>query len=335
LYTTPANVNSGGTWQLVAKSSGDTQGIAAVSANIANIATAQNEGPRGTVNGGDPAGFGVFSNTVLNPGRLIVIGQAPLASLGAGEEQSVFYGVGTLANGAPNYPGKPAGTNSIGPLFTSLTSVQDVPWGLDDSLGNPAWNGAALLASGTFAPGLTPDFFAGSTGSVFTTVGTSNSYGNISDPVALTTVVRTNFTSAGDADYNDNGVVDAADYVLWRNTLGQTGAGLPADGDGSGTIDQPDYTLWRSRFGLPGGAGAGAGAGLSGSVVPEPASLFLLAVAVMFLIALHRAQRQMQARQLVPTTTIRRGGLCVVAQAPQPFRGATLSDPDTLIRAPY
>jgi hypothetical protein len=27
-------------------------------------------------------------------------------------------------------------------------------------------------------------------------------------------------------DYNHNGIVDAADYTVWRDTLGQTGAGL-------------------------------------------------------------------------------------------------------------
>ena len=32
-------------------------------------------------------------------------------------------------------------------------------------------------------------------------------------------------------DYNGDGVVDAADYTVWRDTFGQTGADLAADGD--------------------------------------------------------------------------------------------------------
>ncbi len=75
-------------------------------------------------------------------------------------------------------------------------------------------------------------------------------------------------------DYNHNGVVDAADYVAWRDTLTQTvsPAGSGADGDGSGTIDAGDYSFWRARFGdVVAGAGAGQLA------VPEPSSVGLLA----------------------------------------------------------
>jgi hypothetical protein len=58
-------------------------------------------------------------------------------------------------------------------------------------------------------------------------------------------------------DYDKNGAVDAADYVMWRITMGQSVAAFTgADGDGSGTIDQADYEFWRARFGdqLPGAA---------------------------------------------------------------------------------
>jgi hypothetical protein len=49
-------------------------------------------------------------------------------------------------------------------------------------------------------------------------------------------------------DYNENTVVDAADYTVWRDTFGST-SDLRADGDGSGMIDQGDYTYWKNRFG--------------------------------------------------------------------------------------
>jgi hypothetical protein len=49
-------------------------------------------------------------------------------------------------------------------------------------------------------------------------------------------------------DYNFNGIVDAADYVLWRKLLAST-TDLRADGSGNAAVDQPDYDLWQSNFG--------------------------------------------------------------------------------------
>jgi hypothetical protein len=58
-------------------------------------------------------------------------------------------------------------------------------------------------------------------------------------------------------DYNQNGTVDAADYVVWRKT----------DGSSAG------YNLWRNNFGEPAGSGSGASAN---ATVPEPATLVML-----------------------------------------------------------
>lgn len=70
-------------------------------------------------------------------------------------------------------------------------------------------------------------------------------------------------------DYNDNGVVDAADYTLWRDQLGQTGFSNSADGDANGIVDQADYLIWRNNFGLSNAAPGSA------SSVPEPCSVTL------------------------------------------------------------
>jgi hypothetical protein len=52
-------------------------------------------------------------------------------------------------------------------------------------------------------------------------------------------------------DFNGNGEVDAADYVVWRNNFGQPAypAGSGADGNQSGHIDAGDLDFWRARFG--------------------------------------------------------------------------------------
>jgi hypothetical protein len=72
-------------------------------------------------------------------------------------------------------------------------------------------------------------------------------------------------------DYNGNGTVDAADYVVWRDNLDGT-ATLPNDST-PGMVTQEDYTVWRMNFGLGGSAGAGS-AGLS-HVVPEASTILL------------------------------------------------------------
>ena len=73
-------------------------------------------------------------------------------------------------------------------------------------------------------------------------------------------------------DYNGDNFVDAADYVVWRRSLGESGIGLAADGSGNGTVGQSDYDLWRARFETI------LGAASSSSIVPEPGTLSLAAV---------------------------------------------------------
>jgi Carbohydrate family 9 binding domain-like len=62
-------------------------------------------------------------------------------------------------------------------------------------------------------------------------------------------------------DYNGNGAVDAADFVVWRENPAAHG------GDPAG------YNTWRTNFGRTSGAGSGLG---GGTVSPEPATLALL-----------------------------------------------------------
>ncbi len=56
-------------------------------------------------------------------------------------------------------------------------------------------------------------------------------------------------------DFNANGVVDSADYVIWRDTLG-TMSTLNGNGNETGAsanlVDAADYTLWRANFGSTG-----------------------------------------------------------------------------------
>ena len=277
-YSNPMDTGSGGAWSLVGKSS--NFGIVGLDVRLTNIATSANAAPRGTVNGSDAAGFNIFADSTFATYRDLSIGQAPILPLPSGDEQGAFYGVGQFANGAPNYPSKPGGTMSEGPSIASLTATIGIPWATGDAFSDANWLNGALLATGTFTTGVTPAFVAGSSGNVFTSLGTSTDFGTIAG-ATLSTIVRSNFVP-GSADYNHNGIVDAADYILWRHTLGQSVTpGTGADGNGDGTINQPDYNLWRAHFGLA--SGAGSGASLSTSAVPEPLSgLLAMIAAVVF-----------------------------------------------------
>ena len=57
-------------------------------------------------------------------------------------------------------------------------------------------------------------------------------------------------------DYNNNGIVDVVDYVVWRNVRGQS---VPArtgpDGSGNGLVDQADYNIWRGKLRPHGSSG--------------------------------------------------------------------------------
>lgn len=62
-------------------------------------------------------------------------------------------------------------------------------------------------------------------------------------------------------DYNLNGVVDAADYISWRRSIG----------------GQSAYDAWRQRFAAAGGSGSGF---VEGPAVPEPSAAFFAVVAL-------------------------------------------------------
>ncbi|MGD9634201.1 MAG: hypothetical protein AB7G28_11370 [Pirellulales bacterium] len=79
-------------------------------------------------------------------------------------------------------------------------------------------------------------------------------------------------------DYNNNQVVDAADYTIWRNSEGREGTGLAADGDHNNRVDAADYAVWKSNFGDT--SGAGSKTENEAIVVPEPLAGVLLAVAL-------------------------------------------------------
>jgi hypothetical protein len=73
-------------------------------------------------------------------------------------------------------------------------------------------------------------------------------------------------------DYNDDGVVNAADYTVWRNSNGSNTT-LPND-QSPGSVLPVDYDVWRAHFGKSRGGNS--------SAVPESASLAIAALVIAF-----------------------------------------------------
>lgn len=88
-------------------------------------------------------------------------------------------------------------------------------------------------------------------------------------------------------DYNGDGQVDAADYTVWRDQLGQSGQFLAADGNNDGIISELDYGTWVANYGFNSNLNTAASLdtasfdGTSVQTVPEPYSLMLIAFGIL------------------------------------------------------
>jgi hypothetical protein len=109
-------------------------------------------------------------------------------------------------------------------------------------------------------------------------------------PVNLADTGQITIVPAGvPGDYNNNGVVDAADYAVWRDRLG-TATTLPNEVSGvtPGSVTNEDYAAWRARFGRTSGSGSGASLAFA-AAVPEPSSAIVLAAFALLMLLGTRA----------------------------------------------
>ena len=100
-------------------------------------------------------------------------------------------------------------------------------------------------------------------------------------------------------DYNDDGSVDAADYVVWRRHLGTTFT-LPHE-DPSATpndVTPEDYNVWRTHFGE--GTSIGTSLNSNSAVgVPEP-DMLSLAISTIVSVACLGRRRQSPSHAIAP-----------------------------------
>ena len=135
----------------------------------------------------------------------------------------------------------------------------------------------------------------------------------------------------GSGDYNNDGTVNAADYTVWRDHLGQSFA-LPNEDSTAtpGTVTVEDYNIWKTNFGHTGGGLVGeasfrtgvvhfvtSGPG-AGAAVPEPSSYALLLFGLSALAFYKRNVRSFASAricQIGGKNMARQLGLCMAAVA--------------------
>jgi arabinogalactan endo-1,4-beta-galactosidase len=174
------------------------------------------------------------------------------------ETNSPYQNINNVGD-ANQFPKTPAGQQLEFQTVNNI--IYNLPHG--DGEGTLWWYPEGVVPGANYNSGLTALFDSGN----------SACNGSGTNHCALPAMNVMNFLLTP-GDYNHDGIVNAADYTIWRDTLGST-TDLRADGNGDGMIDQADYDYWVNHF-----TSGGAGAAASGQV-PEPASALLAAIAAM------------------------------------------------------
>ncbi len=91
-------------------------------------------------------------------------------------------------------------------------------------------------------------------------------------PDAIVNVVA----QLSNADFNDSGLVDGADYLIWQQGLGVGTTNGEGDANYDGVVDDYDFQIWESQYGTSPAAPVTA--------VPEPSGLAILAVFCIMLV---------------------------------------------------
>jgi autotransporter-associated beta strand protein len=236
------------------------------------------------------AGANTYSGlTTVDNGALAVNGSiAGAATVNNGatlQGSGTVAGLVTVAGGGTLSPGSSPGTLSVGALDLNSGSQLKIELGgsvigveYDSVMVAGAANlGGTLdvslidLGSGVFAPGAGDEFtIIGAAGVVSGTFATEL-LPALRGGLIWNVVYSPNefvLSIGGVLGYfNLDGIVDAADYVVWRKGLGTT-------------YTQSDYDVWRAHFGQTASSGSALPSANSLSAgVPEPATWVLLVLA--------------------------------------------------------
>jgi hypothetical protein len=230
----------------------------------------------------DPNTHILYGIPSVNGANLYTIdpSNAQATLVGSGAAFTMTNGGGLAVNSASIIYGTPLKANfgTYDATTGAFTNIAVPATPNNRGYGGLAFNGSTLygIEAGTASHLVTIDT---TTGAV-TDLGTTTA--QFLDAIAF----KPSAAGGVQGDYNSNGVVDAADYVAYRDNVGQST--LPNRGTGiTGPVGTADYNFWRSHFGNTSGSGAGA---LSNSSVPEPSGLLLVVIGLIGVLKSRRSK---------------------------------------------
>lgn len=170
--------------------------------------------------------------------------------------------------------------NGNGYELQGTTTVDGALYQNDERPEGPDWSHSWTIGRGRFGD---PPTFPGPT----------DFFNGLIDEVRLsnTALSPSQFLFAPESeilvgDYNNDGMINAADYVVLRDQWG--GSGMMNDSTPE-TVDQADYDAWFSAF------GSTAGSGSIVAAVPEPSSYLLAGIAIVGLVVWQRKSNSVNA----------------------------------------
>lgn len=224
------------------------------------------------VNGGS-----LLFNGNSSTGAVTVGNTATLGGMGSVTGAVIINSGGHLA------PGASIGSLGVGALTLNVGATLDIELGAPSLIDEVNISGLLTLNGGSV--NLTDLGLDAGIYTLITYGSRSGSVANLGSPIGGPSNFNYKLFDTGSAinlsvtipgDFNSDGMVDTADYVVWRTGLGTI-------------YTQTDYTVWRANFGR---AAGGGGAGSSDSTrIPEPATVAMIVWGVFPFVARGRRHR--------------------------------------------
>jgi autotransporter-associated beta strand protein len=305
--TTAVTVNNGGTLDMnnitdtiasLASAAGQTTGVVSQgTAALTLVAPAGTNTFEGTITGTGAftksgaatqilSGNNILGTVSISAGALLfngtnTTGNVTISGGVLGGTGSVTGAV-TVNSGAHLAPGASIESLGVGALTLNAGSILDFELGAPGTSDLVDVNGLLTLSGGAFnfvnAGGLSIGFYnlidygtvSGSLGALSVPTAPGNLNYNLVDTGS---VIGLQVSLLG--DFNNDGMIGNADYVVWRKGLGTT-------------YTPADYDVWRAHYGETPSAGPGTGAG---GAIPEPTSVALLLIGWLPLCCRRRVRR--------------------------------------------